>query len=76
MQSGAKGKLLINFDILNEYNNNIADIKSQQSKLHDVRDKTTNAPVPDMAALEEALPPSGGSFPPGVKMLHYWIKED
>jgi hypothetical protein len=76
MENGAKDKLLINFDIINEQSNNIEAVTTEQNNLLDVKDKDTGDPVPDMKAMPTPPDPSEGTFPHGVRLLHYWIRED
>jgi hypothetical protein len=76
MEAGGRNKLLIDFDILNEVNNNIAQIKAEQPKLRNVLSAEDNKPVPNMATVDENVSGgAGGKFPPGIRLLNYWIKE-
>jgi hypothetical protein len=76
MEAGGRDKMLIDFDILNEADNNIMQLIAKQTKLHNVFSAETNEPLSDKGVVD--TPPVGGAigkFPPGIRLLNYWIKE-
>jgi hypothetical protein len=72
--------MLADLDILNKADNSIEETLDDQSKLSAATVKEQGAadgnPDPSRVyVLMKDASVAGGKFPPGVRLLNYWIKE-